>query len=260
MPDVMYLAGVRCEGCHLDQGHGETRTAGEVSCMSCHGPKYRSVYEGWQQTVGSRTAGLRGQFDSTTRSLRTTSSPVYADAKANLELVERGRGIHNVPFTLALLDTAHRQLNEVRSEQGLGEQRPPWPTAPYETECLGCHAGAEATSEGVFGRVFPHEPHVMGQGIECTECHTTHEERDTAGMGALKIGATDCNACHHAEATADTCVRCHGGVMKQTFAVDLGDFDHSMHVEDMGILCTSCHGEPSAVVQSPDIEVCVDCH
>jgi nitrate/TMAO reductase-like tetraheme cytochrome c subunit len=37
MPDVMYQAGVRCEGCHL-QHEGPTRVGGDVACMSCHGP------------------------------------------------------------------------------------------------------------------------------------------------------------------------------------------------------------------------------
>ncbi|MGB6334596.1 MAG: cytochrome c3 family protein, partial [Thermoanaerobaculia bacterium] len=182
------------------------------------------------------------------------------DARANLELVEKGKGIHNVRYSLALLDAAHGQLNEARREQGLAEVGAPWPTAPYESECLSCHAGAEATSAGAFGQVFPHEPHVVGRGIECTECHSTHEEREATGVGALEIDASACNACHHAEATADTCVSCHGGVLKRVVASELGDFDHSMHVEDMGVACTGCHGTPPRLSRSPDLEVCADCH
>ncbi|MGB6639217.1 MAG: cytochrome c3 family protein [Thermoanaerobaculia bacterium] len=79
-------------------------------------------------------------------------------------------------------------------------------------------------------------------------------------MGALEIDASACNACHHAEATADTCVSCHGGVLKRVVASELGDFDHSMHVEDMGVACTGCHGTPPRLSRSPDLEVCADCH
>ncbi|MGB5401502.1 MAG: cytochrome c3 family protein, partial [Thermoanaerobaculia bacterium] len=68
-PDVMYLAGVRCEGCHLDHGSGETALAGEISCMSCHGPKYRQIFENWQATIAERASGMRRQIDSTARLL-----------------------------------------------------------------------------------------------------------------------------------------------------------------------------------------------
>lgn len=260
MPDVMFLAGVRCEGCHLDQGHGEARSAGEVSCMSCHGPKYRAIYQGWQEIVGSRTAALRRQFDASPRSLENSPSVVYADARANLELVEKGRGIHNVPYSLALLDTAHAQLNQARRDQGLEEMSKPWSTAPFESECLSCHAGAEAISAAAFGRVFPHEPHVVKQGIECTECHSTHEEREATGASALQIEASACTECHHAEVSSDTCVRCHDSVLEEVIASDIGDFDHSMHVEGVGLACTTCHGEAPSLSRSPDLEVCSDCH
>ena len=89
-PDVMYLAGVRCEGCHVNHGGEETALAGEISCMSCHGPKYRQVYKNWQATVAERTSGVRKQLDSTARLMGSEPPPAFENAKLNLELVERG--------------------------------------------------------------------------------------------------------------------------------------------------------------------------
>lgn len=258
-PDVMYLAGVRCEGCHVNHGDGETALAGEVSCMSCHGPKYRQVYKNWQVTVAERTSGVRKQLDSTARLLGSESPAAFEDATANLRLVERGKGIHNVPYSVAVLEAAHAQINEARAEEGYAKLTTPWPTAPYASDCLACHAGVETLQLSVFGRGFAHQPHVVGQGLECQECHSTHEERDTQGMGPLKIQSSSCNSCHHSEPASD-CASCHGGVMERAFSTDLGDFEHAFHVGDMEIGCTDCHGEPPALQASPDLEVCSDCH
>lgn len=259
MPDVMFRAGVRCEGCHLDHGPGETRTAGEVSCMSCHGPEYRTLFESWQRTVSTRTVALRKQLDSTGRQLGASPPAVLADARANLELVERGRGIHNVPYSLALLEAAHRQLNEARKARHVGELQTPWPRAPYESPCVECHAGAEVAVGRAFGRSFPHQPHVVSQGLDCLDCHSSHDEREATGADALKLGAGSCNGCHHRSAAAD-CTSCHADLGQRTFTVELGEFAHTMHVDDMELACSGCHGEGATPRRSPDTAVCADCH
>ena len=259
MPDVMYRAGVRCEGCHLDHGAGETRTAGEVSCMSCHGPRYRDLFSSWSQTVDSRTVALRRQVDATERRLGSDPPAVFADAKANLELVERGKGIHNYPFSLKLLSASHQQVNEARVEKGLDGLGVPWPEAPFQSPCLQCHAGMEAQTVQVFGRSFPHQRHVVGGGFECQSCHTTHEERVESGVDAIKIAAGSCESCHHGQ-TDRSCLDCHNAIMDRAFDSDLGDFEHAAHVGDMEILCADCHGEGAVIERTPDLEVCSACH
>ncbi len=259
MPDPMFRAGVRCEGCHIDHGDGDTRTAGEVSCMSCHGPGYRTLFANWQRTVGERTTAVRRQLDSTARQLGGSPPAVFADARANLELVERGRGIHNFAYSLALLSQAHGQLNEARGERGLGGLSLPWPEAPFASPCLECHAGSEVAVTRAFGSSFPHRPHVVGAELECQSCHASHEERD-AGAAALKIGRASCNACHHQETKADACQSCHDDLGSRTFTVELGEFDHVAHVEGMELACDGCHGPPARLVRRPDPAVCSDCH
>ncbi len=258
MPDVMFRAGVRCEGCHLDHGDGSTRTAGEISCMSCHGPQYRDLFTSWQSTVGDRTEAVRRQFDGTLQRLNGSAPAALADARSNLELVERGRGIHNVPYSLALLEAAHRQINEARQAGGLGRLGSPWPRAPFESPCLECHAGAEVVVGRAFGRSFPHQPHVVGAQLECQGCHASHEERD-AGAAALKISAGSCESCHHQRAQAD-CTSCHSDLGRRTFTVELGQFSHAAHVGDMELPCSECHGQAPALRRSPDQGVCSDCH
>jgi nitrate/TMAO reductase-like tetraheme cytochrome c subunit len=258
MPDVMYQAGVRCEGCHIDHSERGTRTAGEVSCMSCHGPAYRSLFQSWKSALQTRSAGLRRQLDSSARRLGSTESTEFVNAQANLELVEKGRGIHNVPFSMTLLETAHRQLNAAREELGLRVLGAPWPQPSFDSPCLDCHIGAESQTVKVFGKTFSHGKHVMGNGINCENCHSTHEERD-AGVSPLKIEASDCSSCHHRKSSTP-CVECHQQLGERTFSVELGSFEHSIHVEMMEIPCQQCHGEGQALRRQPKPEVCSDCH
>ena len=197
MPDVMFRAGVRCEGCHLDHGAGAARSADEVSCMSCHGPDYRDLFTGWQQIVADRTAAVRRQLDGTARLLGDSPSQAFADARANLELVERGHGIHNVQYSLALLAAAHRQLNETRSASSAaggsvcpGRRRrsshPVWSATPAPRWQWAGRSTAASRTSRTWSR----------PKLECSECHATHEERD-AGAAALKLSAGDCGSCHH---------------------------------------------------------------
>ncbi len=258
-PDVMYRSQVRCEGCHFEHADG-SKVSGEVACMSCHGPEFRKIYHLWSDTLEERTAAFRRNLSATERRLGREPPEAFEYARANLELVERGKGIHNFPYSLALLDAAHGQLNEARSASGLGELRTPWATAPFTSACLNCHAGVESARVRVFGTNFSHRPHVVGQGMDCLRCHTTHEDRDQ-GAAALTLTAADCGSCHHGEAARGRqCLDCHSGVLDRTFATELGDFPHSFHVVDMEQACGDCHGEAPRISAEADREFCSDCH
>lgn len=259
LPDVMFRAGVRCEGCHLQHEGGVTATAGEVSCMSCHGPDYRSLFHSWRDTVERRVRGVRRQLNATASLAGASPPAVFADALANVELVERGGGIHNVPYSLAVLEAAHRQINEARRSLGAGAFGEPWPVAPYESACLECHAGAEATASRPFGKRFAHEPHVVSQGLTCDRCHSSHEDREEHGAAALTLRPGSCNACHHADVAAE-CSACHADLGERTFTVELGEFDHALHVDDMEMACTDCHGDGPGFSRVPDEAICSDCH
>ncbi|MCP4203195.1 MAG: hypothetical protein GY769_14830 [bacterium] len=258
MPDVMYQAGVRCEGCHL-QHEGGTRTAGDVACMSCHGPRYRTLFEDWKVTVRERAAAARRQLEATSRLLGKQTSTVLADARHNLELVERGSGIHNVKYSLALLQAVHRQQNEARGLIGRSELSPPWPAPPYETPCMECHAGAETRTRNVWGKSFSHTRHVMRQGLDCETCHRSHDERESTGEQHLRLNQSDCMSCHHGDDARD-CMSCHSAVRDRTFAVEFGDFSHAAHVDDMEIGCSDCHGTAPRISAKADRTLCADCH
>ncbi len=262
MPDVMYRAGVRCEGCHRQHAEGdagEAPLAGEVACMSCHGPSYRTLFGDWKVMIEERTAAARQQLDSTARLLGDQAPTLLADARHNLELVERGGGIHNVRYSLALLRAVHLQQNERRKLSGKREVSPPWPVPPYETPCMECHTGAESRTRNAWGKSFSHTRHVIRRGLDCESCHRTHEEREASTEGHLRLGPEDCQSCHHSD-SARECESCHSGVRDRTFSVELGDFSHAAHVDDMEIACSDCHGTAPRISAKADRELCAGCH
>jgi nitrate/TMAO reductase-like tetraheme cytochrome c subunit len=263
MPSVMYQAGVRCEGCHMElPGHGgEVNRASNVSCMACHGAAYEKIYRNWKEGSERRTEALAGQLDATARALGAGVATQLADARHNLALVRRAHGIHNVPYAYALLRKSHEDMNAARRERGLAPLPRPWPEPPYESPCLECHEGIEERSGEIFGRRHAHEKHVVEQKIDCQRCHRTHEEKPEGEI--VRFDASGCESCHHR--TADlrrpvTCAPCHAGIRKGTVESFRGKFSHSVHVDDEEIACGTCHVSVAGSVLKLQREACVECH
>jgi predicted CXXCH cytochrome family protein len=276
MPSPMFSAGVNCEGCHnpalADSRPGEvaaasfegaagihTVRASAVSCMSCHGPGYKRIYESWQRALGARTSALRGQLDATSRAMGVSGPPAWDDARTNFLLVERGRGVHNVNFAFALLDKSHEQMNEARRAKGLGPLNLPWMQTGGGSNCLVCHIGIEAQS-GMFGsRHFSHQPHVARARLDCAECHRPHEQR--APGEVVKFGPAGCLPCHHRGPAASeaACRKCHGDVRTRTITSFRGEFSHAAHLEQ-GLGCSNCHGAAGGSDPRPPKAVCAQCH
>ncbi len=264
MPDPMYTAGVRCEGCHIDiPGHeAEVRTASDVSCMACHGPAYRSIYESWTRDLAQRTRALSDQMTRTASAIGGEAATALADARFNLDFVTRGQGVHNVRYATALLAKAHEDMNAARAGRGLGALPTPWKAAAYESPCLSCHTGIESQAGRVFDRPFAHEPHVVRAKLDCLACHTPREGsagRSGPGHAVLAFDAGGCASCHHRDEGAD-CSTCHASILKRTVDSPLGDFDHAFHIDDVGAECALCHGLAPGAPPTLNEDACSDCH
>jgi nitrate/TMAO reductase-like tetraheme cytochrome c subunit len=270
-PGPMYLAGVTCEGCHsaalapepvtVSAGTPGTHSvrASAVSCMSCHGPGYKRVFEAWQAGLAERQGRLRAQMDATNAALGVSPPPAWEDARHNFLLVERGHGIHNVNFAYLLLDKAHEQMNLARRSKGLAALEKPWVTvAAGAGGCLDCHQGIEKQAGTFAGHRYAHGPHVTTAKLACLTCHRPHPER--APGEVVRFGGDGCVPCHHprAEVDAPACMKCHGDVTTRTVTSFRGEFSHKAHLEQ-GLECATCHqikgGDPR-----PQKAVCAQCH
>ncbi len=259
MPNPMFVAGVRCEGCHLSIPGLSTdvRRASDVSCMSCHGPSYRKIYRAWKEGIAARTEALRKQLSATAKDLQGSMPAAFVDARFNLDLVVRAHGIHNVDYAYALLRRAHGDLNVARTERGLQPLPPAWEEVPFRSSCLQCHQGVEVHAGRMFGRDFRHESHTIRAKLGCETCHRPHGER--APGEVVRFGAGGCESCHHGQTSAD-CLACHADIRGRTLKVSRGEFSHAFHLDETGQTCGDCHqlkpGQPVRIQE----ETCATCH
>jgi len=255
MPAPMFLAGVACEGCHfaLPGQKVDSVPATDISCMSCHGPRYRPVFYRWIESAKQRTSSLRKQLRTTQNLFRGPEPKELQDARHNLQLVESGRGVHNIRYAFALLEKAHKWLNQARREAGIPTLPRPWPKAGFESECLACHQGIESQAGRVFGKTFSHDRHVVRASLKCDNCHRSHEEKEKGEV--LRFGRAGCAGCHHGQNNVE-CIACHAQILERAVDSFRGEFEHSIHVE-LADTCADCHGDPPA---KPEEESCGMCH
>ena len=262
MPSPMFQAGVRCEGCHFSlPGHAAVvDRASDISCMSCHGSSYRGIYLSWTEGSERRSGALRRQMDLTTRAMGASAPQALEDARFNLGLVERGRGVHNIGYAYALLRRASEDMNEARRARGLSPLPTPWREPAYRSPCLQCHEGIESQAGTIFGRSYQHEKHVVEAKLRCESCHRTHEEKPKGEI--VRYDAAGCESCHHSRPglAAAGCMTCHASIRQHTVKSFRGAFDHAMHMDDAGETeCAACH---DVTVAPPRLKQdhCKECH
>jgi nitrate/TMAO reductase-like tetraheme cytochrome c subunit len=267
IPDPMFLAGVRCEGCHLEipGREVETRAASDLSCMSCHGPEYRKIYLSWKEGLARRTDSLRAQLEKTASAVGRSGSAsgdseptALDDARFNLEMVARGKGIHNVRYAYALLDRSHEDMNRARTERGLAELPLPWTEVGQGSPCMQCHQGIENQSGRFEGKRYAHGPHVVRAGLDCETCHQPHEDRPAGEVVAF--GVEGCLSCHHDGGIERGCTSCHGDVTSRVVRSFRGEFAHGLHVTDLEMECSTCHEVTAAGDVNLQKEACGECH
>lgn len=245
-PAAMYLAGVRCESCHIVSHEGR-RLASEVSCMSCHGAQFLRIYRDWQTTLSERlqkTKELLAQVQPMTAAFEGTvpesAQKSLQRAKENILFVENAHAIHNPGYASALLWRAYEDLQQALKEIGLAKPLPaPWVQAPYQSKCTACHLSAATISKETSDGLFRHESHVVRRGVECTTCHQEASYREPQ-HGAQKLS---CAACHPtaermAQLEPKGCLQCHQVQIPTRSKVVR--FPHEQH-SSMGFSCAICH-------------------
>jgi len=258
-PSAMFLAGISCQGCHTlprPSGADQVQAAGALSCMACHGPRYHRMLDRWQGVLGERLALARRELDQARGGLRA-GHQALGDAEANLLLVERGGGVHNVDYALDALAANHAMLNTALQQAG----RPGLPSGGWERpardgDCRRCHQGQETRSGTYAGKPFAHRPHVVDQQLACTTCHRPHEEREPSEV--VSMPPQECAPCHHAPLVKTGCSHCHAGISSQTQMYQGKKFSHQYHLEEEELKCLDCH----TLQARPGIKptACADCH
>jgi len=133
-PDVMYAAGVSCDGCHTDAEFVHlgrmtftSKRSGGKQCADCHADEmYGELLVSWQEDVRQRLKSLQSALQDLEKSCASANvaEDRVAQVKAHLTsakdrvtyVVRDGSyGAHNNEYVAAILDKAEEEANACRT-------------------------------------------------------------------------------------------------------------------------------------------------
>ena len=120
-PNIMWEKGLSCQGCHIFHEKalplaGSTLTAGAAACESCHGRGFARILENWQAATRTRLAEIRAIAARADAEIRRAPGPakekaaaLLEDARFDIDVVEKGKSVHNMTYSQELLGAALEQ-------------------------------------------------------------------------------------------------------------------------------------------------------
>jgi nitrate/TMAO reductase-like tetraheme cytochrome c subunit len=268
MPDPMFLVRVSCTGCHIshkgDQLKGTSAFASPAACVSCHGGNYGQILEDWKKIIGQGLSQIVPALNRAEAELKTTSKKgeaylrgksLIAEARENIDLVREGKGVHNIKYSIQLLQVADQKLKEGMKAIGSRYQVPSLslPSVTPKSECYSCHLGIETQTGTVFGKSFSHQVHLIKANLPCGNCHSNARKH-----GELILSAESCNNCHHNK--RQDCETCHPVQAELRKGSDVLDYQPiAPLMPDLG--CRDCHTEIKFNQTAQIVRTaCMNCH
>ena len=269
LPNVMWEKGLSCQGCHMFHERaaglsGATLTAGGAACESCHGRGFARILKNWQNATAARLAEIKGIAVRAAAEIGRAAGPdrdkaaaLLNDARFNIDVVEKGKSVHNMAYSQELLSASLEKIREALTAAGSAFKPVAGTLLTRETPnaCLACHAGIEDVAVSVFGLPFSHRTHAVARALDCGTCHSNARRH-----GELTATKASCAPCHH-ESLKKGCPDCHqiqrtffeGGALGQvTVPKDM--------MAEAGTACAGCHLDKAKKVVRPDAGACVACH
>jgi nitrate/TMAO reductase-like tetraheme cytochrome c subunit len=271
MPNVMLEKGLSCKGCHMfhEERGGElvgndTLVSREKACESCHGQGFGRLLENWRVSTDKKLREMRSVYERARREVGATAAAnkdkarqLLQEAAFNIDVVERGKAVHNISYSQELLLAAFDLIEESLKLSG-ASYRPEKFLAEAEdipSQCSQCHAGIEEIRGEIYGLSFPHKTHVVAQKMDCSACHSNARRH-----GEFIGSKARCAACHHQDSSKD-CGACHTlqKTLYQGGQLDGWDVPKDIMAEaEVG--CDGCHPVDKDRVRRSDSSTCAGCH
>lgn len=126
MPNAMFGSRINCRACHTEPGSDfkgtELIKATASACVACHSEEYRSTLDQWIHEIAARLKECDDsvkdldkriqQARSQGRDVPSRVPALVAQARANVQFLQAGNGIHNRNYALVLLDISEASLQE----------------------------------------------------------------------------------------------------------------------------------------------------
>ncbi|OGD14995.1 MAG: hypothetical protein A2W20_01855 [Candidatus Aminicenantes bacterium RBG_16_66_30] len=269
-PNVMWEKGLSCQGCHMFHeasakvDNSDTLTASGEACESCHGRGFDRILKNWERSTEKRLAEVKtiaaraaSEISAAPGPKKTSAAALLEEARFNIDVVEKGKSVHNMTYSQELLTSSLEKIREAMAAAGSSYKPEAMTLLTRETPnaCLNCHAGIEEIEASAFGLGFSHRRHAVVQKLECATCHSNARRH-----GELTATRSSCATCHH-QKPQKTCGQCHA-LQKTLF--EGGTLGEDTVPKDMmaeaGTSCSDCHLDEAKKVVRPDGGACVACH
>jgi len=271
MPNVMLEKGLSCKGCHMF--HEETggrlvqsgiSISGDRACESCHGTGFRRILKSWEESTKTKLQVINAIYQRALQEVKagpaaqqTAAGALLEEAAFNIDVVDRGKAVHNISYAQELL---HAALGKIEAALKLaGSAYKPDRTSFKEQKipnaCLNCHQGIDETTGPAFGMNFPHKKHVAAQDLACEKCHSNAKRH-----GEIVAPKSYCTSCHHKEPQKE-CAACH--TLQKTIyqGGTLGEAKIAKDaMAEAEIDCKTCHIDKQKAIVRPTSAPCVECH
>lgn len=280
-PSRMFAAQVSCDGCHthiIPNGELGAISIGEKSleaergaCVVCHGEGYDSMLDEWVETIHKAVEELEPKLVNADEMLKRhkgeggklgEAETLIADARYNFEMVNSGKGVHNVEYAVNLLKAAADQI-DVAMKYMDGNAKPmdrsPLLGTPDGYCAILCHGRVGVPEEVYFDEMkhdFPHGMHAEDIGVECTTCHSPDKHKMRI------ISRDECMNCHHEQQDIE-CRNCHAeqDAVYRGIAEGYGLPEDIPGLMSEAIECADCHDlDVTGPLLPTMLEMCVECH
>lgn len=270
-PNIMLQKGLSCKGCHIfhEERGGQLVKSGtyvsrEKACESCHGKGFGRILKEWEISTEQKLKETKSVFGKTRQEVSLTKSgektkaeELMNEAAFNMDIVEKGKSVHNVAYSQELLLASFSKLEEALQLIGSSYKPEKLSRLPDTTpnQCSVCHIGIEEIPRQVFGLRFSHEPHLVQQKLACATCHSNAKRH-----GELIASKQTCAPCHHKNVQKG-CGTCHE-LQKTVYeggAVNSLKLSKSVMAE-AGVECVGCHEDAKKQISRSDGRKCADCH
>lgn len=271
VPNIMLEKGLSCKGCHIfhEETGGkviksETLTSKAQACESCHGRGFGRIMKDWEISTEKKLSRIRSIYARASQELKRTKNAqkekaqkMLEEAAFNIDIVDRGKSVHNVEYSQELLSASYNKVVEALRVLGSSYEPEAFLAVAkvVPTQCYNCHAGIEEINMQIFGLDFPHQRHLIEQKIQCSSCHSN--VRKHGEFIATKQG---CAVCHHKDVKKD-CTVCHQ--LQKTFYEGGQLNGHNIPKDIMfeaEAECIDCHLGPQNQIFRSDKNKCLNCH